>query len=113
MERPYCPTYSKSGALQPADDIGNLEHRHAMENLRELQKYSEKLHFEATCCRLWSEGIQTQIMDEQEKIQSWRGVKSRSVYDLKLVVEGIVNMRYCLPHTAWLKVQGKRASEST
>ena len=72
MESPYYPTYSKSGATQPADDIGNLEHRHAsMENLRELQKYSEKLQFEATCCRLWSEGIQTQIMDEQDKIQSW------------------------------------------
>ena len=72
MESPYYPTYSKGGASQPADDIGNLDHRHAsMENLRELQKYSEKLQFEATCCRLWSEGIQTQIMDEQERIQSW------------------------------------------
>ena len=72
MESPYYPTYSKSGATQPADDINNFDHRHAsMENLRDLQKYSEKLHFEATCCRLWSEGIQTQIMDEQEKIQSW------------------------------------------
>ena len=68
MESPYYPTHSKGGAFQPADDIGNLEYRHAsMENLRELQKYSEKLHFEATCCRLWSEGIQTQIMDEQER----------------------------------------------
>ena len=72
MESPYYPTYSKGGASQPADDMGSLEHRHAaMENLRELQKYSEKLQFEATCCRLWSEGIQTQIMDEQDKIQAW------------------------------------------
>ena len=72
MESPYYPTYSKGGATQPADDIANLDHRHAsMENLRELQKYSEKLQFEATCCRLWSEGMQTQIMDEQERIQSW------------------------------------------
>ena len=47
MESPFYPTYSKCGACQPADDIGNLEHRHAsMENLRELQKYSEKRHFE-------------------------------------------------------------------
>ena len=72
MESPYYPTHSKGGATQPADDISNLDHRHAsMENLRELQKYSEKLQFEATCFRLWSEGIQTQIMDEQERIQSW------------------------------------------
>ena len=72
MESPYYPTYSKRGVAQPADDIGKLEYRHAsMENLRDLQKYSEKLQFEAACCRLWSEGIQTQIMDEQEKVQSW------------------------------------------
>ena len=73
MESPYYPTYSKGGgATQPADDISNLDHHRAsMENLRELQKYSEKLQFEATCCRLWSGGIQTQIMDEQERIQSW------------------------------------------
>ena len=42
-----------------------------MENLKELQKYSEKLQFEATCCRLWADGIQDQIMDEQEKVQTW------------------------------------------
>ena len=36
-----------------------------------LQKYSEKLHFESTCCRLWSQGRQTQIMDEQERVHSW------------------------------------------
>ena len=71
MESPDFPTYSKRGAGQPADDIGSLDKHTSMENLRELQKYSEKLHFEVTCCRLWSEGIQTQIMDEQEKVQSW------------------------------------------
>ena len=70
MDSPYLPTYSKGGT-QPADDIGNLDRHASMENLRELQKYSEKLQFEATCCRLWSEGIQTQIMDEQERVQSW------------------------------------------
>ena len=71
MDSPYLPSYSKGGA-QPADDITHLERRHAsMEKLREFQKYSEKLQFEATCCRLWSEGIQEQIMDEQERVQSW------------------------------------------
>ena len=42
-----------------------------MENLRELQKHSEKLQFEATCCRLWADGIQDHIMDEQKKVQTW------------------------------------------
>ena len=42
-----------------------------IENLRELQKYSEKLAYESTCCRLRAEGIQTQIMDEQEKVHAW------------------------------------------
>ena len=92
MESPYYPTYSKSRALQPADDIGNLEHRHAsVENFRELQKYSEKLHFEASCCRLWSEGIQTQIMDEQEKIQSW----------ISGVTEELIRMKRIQP--AWVQ----------
>ena len=43
----------------------------SFENLRELQKYSEKLTYESTCCRLWAEGIQTYIKDEQEKVQKW------------------------------------------
>ena len=86
MESPYYPTYSKGGAFQPADDIGSPEHRHAsMENLRELQKYSEKLHFEATCCRLWSEGIQTQIMDEQEKVQSWISGMTEELIQMKRI----------------------------
>ena len=92
MESPYYPTYSKSGATQPADDIGKLAHRHAsMENLRELQKCSEKLQFEATCCRLWSEGIQTQIMDEQERIQSW----------ISGVTEELIRMKRIQP--AWVQ----------
>ena len=41
-----------------------------MENLRELQRYSEKLQFEVTCVRLWANGIQDHA-DEQEKVQSW------------------------------------------
>ena len=71
MDSPYDPTYSKKGATAPADDITDLQRSTALENLRELQKYSEKFNFEATCCRLWSQGIQTQIMDEQDKVQQW------------------------------------------
>ena len=69
MDSPYIPSYGRGGS-QPADDIVNLDRNVSMENLRELQKYSEKLQFEATCCRLWANGIQDQIMDEQEKVQT-------------------------------------------
>ena len=70
MDSPYIPSYGRGGA-QPADDISNLDLHASMENLRELQKYSEKLQFEATCCRLWAEGIRDQIMDEQDRVQTW------------------------------------------
>ena len=70
MDSPYIPSYGRGGS-QPANDIVNLDRNASMENLRELQKYSEKLQFEATCCRLWANGIIDQIMDEQEKVQSW------------------------------------------
>ena len=60
------------GPLHPSCVIAVLWTVNAsMENLRELQRYSEKLQFEATCVRLWADGIQDQIMDEQEKVQSW------------------------------------------
>ena len=58
MESPYYPTYSKKGTSAPADDVHELQRSTSIENLRELQKYSEKLTYEATCCRLWSEGVQ-------------------------------------------------------
>ena len=85
MDSPYLPSYSRGGA-QPADDIIHLEHRHtSMENLRDLQKYSQKFQFEATCCRLWSEGIQDQIMDEQEQVQSWIAGVTEELVRLKRV----------------------------
>ena len=70
MDSPYIPSYGRGGS-QPVDDIVYLDRNASMENLRELQKYSEKLQFEATCCRLWANGILAQIMDEQEKVQTW------------------------------------------
>ena len=70
MDNPSVPTYLKGGP-QPADDIVDLNRNASMENLRELQRYSEKLQFEATCVRLWASGIQDQITDEQEKLQNW------------------------------------------
>ena len=57
MESPYYPTYSKKGTSAPADVIheswnDDLQRSTSIENLRELQKYSEKLTYEATCCHL-------------------------------------------------------------
>ena len=40
-------------------------------NSHQLQRYAERLPFEATCVRLWSNGIQDQTMDETEEIQNW------------------------------------------
>ena len=72
MESPYYPTYSKKGTSAPADSMSDLNHStSSIENLKELQKYSEKLAYESTCCRLWADGIQTHIMDEQEKVHAW------------------------------------------
>ena len=70
MDSPYIPNYVRGGP-QPADDIVYLDCNASMENLHELQRYSEKLQFEATCVRLWANGTQDQFMDEQEKVQSW------------------------------------------
>ena len=63
MESPYILSYGKSGS-QPVDDIVWLDRSASTENLRELQ-------IEATCCRQWSNDILDQIMDEQEKVQTW------------------------------------------
>ena len=72
MESPYYPTYSKQGVSVPADSMSDLNHgTSSIENLKELQKYSEKLAYESTCCRLWADGIQTHITDEQEKVHAW------------------------------------------
>ena len=70
MDSPPIPSYVRSGP-QPADDIVHLSREASMENLRELQSYAERLQFEATCVRLWANGIQDQIMDETEKVQNW------------------------------------------
>ena len=72
MQSPHYPSYGRQGVPQPADSITDLNRNIAsIENLRELQKYSEKLACESTCCRLWAQGIQTQIQDEQEKVHKW------------------------------------------
>ena len=72
MQSPRYPSYGRQGVPQPAESITDLNRSTAsIENLRELQKYSEKLAYESTCCRLWAEGIQTHIQDEQEKVYKW------------------------------------------
>ena len=72
MQSPHYPTYSMQRVSEPVADITDLNRStSSIENLRELQKYSEKLSYESTCCRLWAEGIQTQIKDEQERVHKW------------------------------------------
>ena len=72
MQSPRYPSYGRQGVPQPAESITDLNRSTAsIENLRELQKYSEKLAYESTCCRLWADGIQTHIQDEQEKVYKW------------------------------------------
>ena len=48
MESPPNPSYLHGGP-QPADDILDLNREASMENLIELQRYAERLQFEATC----------------------------------------------------------------
>ena len=67
MESPPNPSYLH-GCPQPADDIQHLSCEASMENLIELQRYAERLQFEATCLRLWSNGIQDQIMEETQNL---------------------------------------------
>ena len=64
-------TFQVVAEVARSQHITNLDRHASMENLKELQKYSEKLQFEATCCRRWANEIQNQIMDEQEKVQTW------------------------------------------
>ena len=73
MESPHYPTYSKQGVSAPVEDLLDLNYgTSSIENLRELQKYSEKLSYESTCCRLRAEGIQTHIkVHEHEKVHNW------------------------------------------
>ena len=99
MDSPHIPSYGKGGS-QPADDIVNLDRNASMENLRELQKYSEKLQFEATFCRLWANGILDQIMDEQEKVQIW----------IAAMTDELIRLRRIQP--AWIQ-QLQRRSAST
>ena len=69
---PHYPTYAKQGVPSPVEEIMDLNYAtSSIENLRELQKYSEKLTYESTCCRLWADGIQTHIKDEQDRVQMW------------------------------------------
>ena len=102
MESPHYPTYSKQGVRPPAEDILDLNYGTAsIENLRELQKYSEKLSYESTCCRLWAEGIQTHIKDEQEKVHKW----------IEGMTEDLLRMKrtqYAQPH--WVSPSPSSAS---
>ena len=51
MDSPPIPSYLRGGP-QPADDVVDLSREASMDNLREVQRYAERLQFEATCVRL-------------------------------------------------------------
>ena len=86
MESPYYPTYSKKGTSAPVDAMSDLNRStSSIENLKKLQKYSEKLAYEATCCRLWAEGIQTHVMDEQEKVHAWTASMTEDLLRMKRI----------------------------
>ena len=70
MENPPNPSYLHGGP-PPVDDIQDLRKEASVENLVELQRYLERLQFEATCLRLWSNGIQDQIMDETQRVHTY------------------------------------------
>ena len=92
MWSPHFPTYSKQGVSPPAESISDLNYAtSSIENLRELQKYSEKLSYESTCCRLWADGIQTQIKDEQEKVDKWIAGMTEDLLRMK-------RTQYAQPH---------------
>ena len=92
MQSPHFPTYSKQGVSEPVAEITDLNRStSSIENLRELQKYSEKLSYESTCCRLWAEGIQTQIKDEQERVHKWIEGMTEDLLRLK-------RTQYAQPH---------------
>ena len=92
MWSPHFPTYSKQGVSPPAESLLDLNYAtSSIENLRELQKYSEKLSYESTCCRLWADGIQTQIKDEQEKVDKWIAGMTEDLLRMK-------RTQYAQPH---------------
>ena len=70
MESPNNPSYLYDGP-QPVDDTRDLRREASLENLAELQRYLEKLQFEHTTLRLWSNGIQDQIMDEFQRVHAY------------------------------------------
>ena len=85
MESPSYPTHSKKGTSAPVDGISDRpQSQHILHGeSRELQKYSEKLAYESTCCRLWAEGIQTEIADEQEKVHHWIAGRTEDLLRMK------------------------------
>ena len=94
MESPHYPHYAKKGIMPPADEIVDLNYStSSIENLKELQKYSEKLSYESTCCRLWADGMQTHIKDEQEKVHKWIAGMTEDLLRMKC-------QQYAQPHWA-------------
>ena len=67
MQSPENPSYLNNGP-PPANDIRELRREASLENLAALQRYLEKLQFEANTLRMWYDGLQDEIMDEAQKV---------------------------------------------
>ena len=81
------PSYLHGGP-QPADDIQHLSREASMGNLIEIQRYAERLQFEATCLQLWSNGIQDQIMEETQQVQTWMARMTGELNRLRRIQPG-------------------------
>ena len=53
--------------MHPVKEARELRREATLENVAEHQRYLEKLIFEFNALRLWSSGIQDEIMDEAQK----------------------------------------------
>ena len=100
MDSPHPPSYLRGGP-QPADDIVDLNRNASMENLRELKRYSKMLQFESTCVRLWANGTQDQLMDEQAKVQNWISGVTDEINRLRRIQPAwIQHLQFCREPTA-------------
>ena len=69
MQSPENPSYSHSGPV-PVQEARDLQTQATLDNLAH-QLYLEKLNFDLNTLRLWSSGIQYDIMAEARTVQRW------------------------------------------
>ena len=68
MQTPENPSYSQGGP-QPVQEARDFQREATLANVADHQLYLEKLQFELNTPRLWSSGIQEEIMEEDHKVR--------------------------------------------